>query len=175
MEKSTILLDSKTLATGDLYFLQSIDQIESHFSTSATTGLSLDSIESLQAQYGLNELNSNNGVSVWSILAAQVFNAQVLVLILACIVSLGIRASYFRSASNTEKKKTLKLIFFYISVLDRIWSNWSRCYCECYRWILLRTWCRQEYGLVKIASFSKCSCYSKWYINIDTNSRSLRW
>lgn len=97
MEKSTLKPDSQTVndLSGDLYFLQSTTQIESRFSTSATAGLVLDSIPSLQTQYGLNELNQNTGVSIWSILTAQLFNAMVLVLVLAFFVSIGIRVSFF--------------------------------------------------------------------------------
>lgn len=75
------------------FFLLAPHALEEHFSTSITSGLQPAVIESLQARDGLNVLTSGGGgVSILGILGGQIFNAMVLVLIMAFAVSLGIQS-----------------------------------------------------------------------------------
>lgn len=71
------------------FFLLSVDQTARLLQTDAEHGLAESAIPALQARDGPNELTGGGGVNPWSILAAQVFNAMMLVLIICLAVSFG--------------------------------------------------------------------------------------
>ncbi|KAI5476953.1 Ca2+-transporting ATPase [Pseudohyphozyma bogoriensis] len=75
-----------------LYFLMSSNELCEKFNTSVQSGLEDSKIAALQHEHGRNELQGGGGVSVVSILMGQIFNAMVLVLIIAFAVSLGIKS-----------------------------------------------------------------------------------
>lgn len=74
------------------YFLISVSELATRFLSHLERGHPAAAITALQLRDGPNALAGGGGVSWASILAAQVFNAMSLVLILAFAVSAGIQS-----------------------------------------------------------------------------------
>jgi Na+-exporting ATPase len=74
------------------YFLISVSELASKFLSHLDHGHKSTAITALQLRDGPNALQGGGGVSWASILAAQIFNAMSLVLILAFAVSAGIQS-----------------------------------------------------------------------------------
>ncbi|KAL8290177.1 hypothetical protein RQP46_003116 [Phenoliferia psychrophenolica] len=82
-----------TLRESPHFFLLSPSELEERFDTSAATGVAEADVVPRQTRDGLNELSGGGGgVSILGILGGQLFNAMVLVLIMAFAVCLGIRS-----------------------------------------------------------------------------------
>jgi P-type Na+/K+ transporter len=71
------------------FFLLSVHETATRLETDPENGLKESVVAALQARDGPNELSGGGGVNPWSILAAQVFNAMMLVLIICLAVSFG--------------------------------------------------------------------------------------
>ncbi|EED24481.1 sarcoplasmic/endoplasmic reticulum calcium ATPase, putative [Talaromyces stipitatus ATCC 10500] len=71
-------------------FLLSTDEIISHLETNIDTGLSTQQVTSFQSRYGPNKLSGEGGVTWYSVLAKQVSNAMILVLVLAMALAYGV-------------------------------------------------------------------------------------
>ncbi|GAA6033364.1 hypothetical protein JCM8097_006713 [Rhodosporidiobolus ruineniae] len=74
------------------WFLLSPQETATRLETSLDDGLSENEVESRLRRDGPNELSGRGGVSIWSILAGQVCNAMVLVLVACMAVSFGIES-----------------------------------------------------------------------------------
>lgn len=68
-----------------------IDKVVELFHTNKEIGLSDAEVKRLTEQYGLNNLGDDQKISYSSILAHQVFNAMVLVLIISMVIALAIK------------------------------------------------------------------------------------
>lgn len=79
-EKLAPTSSDATLSNDTPYFLLSVKDTAAKFETNAEDGLSSSKVASLQARDGPNQLSGGGGVSWTSILAAQIFNAMILVL-----------------------------------------------------------------------------------------------
>lgn len=73
-------------------YLLSADEVARELQTDPDNGLSDHEAHSRMTRVGLNELEGDGGVSVGRILAKQIFNAMVLVLIIAMAVSFAIKS-----------------------------------------------------------------------------------
>ncbi|KDE09874.1 potassium/sodium efflux P-type ATPase, fungal-type [Microbotryum lychnidis-dioicae p1A1 Lamole] len=73
-------------------FLISASEAVFQFESDADHGLKNEVVSERQRLDGPNALSGGGGVSVWSILATQIFNAMMLVLIICFAVSLGIQS-----------------------------------------------------------------------------------
>lgn len=69
----------------------SIKQVSHTFDTDVKDGLSTRAVEKLLAHYGPNSLGEGDKISYTSILAHQVFNAMIMVLIISMIIALAIK------------------------------------------------------------------------------------
>ncbi|KAK4701347.1 P-type Na+/K+ transporter, partial [Phenoliferia sp. Uapishka_3] len=75
------------------FFLLTREDLESRLETSGETGITEEEATSRSTRDGLNQLSGGGGgVSILGILGGQLFNAMVLVLIIAFAVCLGIRS-----------------------------------------------------------------------------------
>lgn len=93
-------MSDQTQTTSKPFFLLSVHETARLLETDAENGLQDNAVTALQARDGPNELSGGGGVNPWSILAAQVFNAMMLVLIICLAVSFG---SSFSSAPSFHK------------------------------------------------------------------------
>lgn len=71
------------------FFLSSVQETAARLETDAENGLKESAIAALQARDGPNELSGGGGVNAWSIFAAQILNAMMLVLVICLAVSFG--------------------------------------------------------------------------------------
>ncbi|GAA5938621.1 uncharacterized protein JCM15063_005372 [Sporobolomyces koalae] len=92
VEKQLHTTDSHTTASERHWFLMTPEEVASRLNTSTDDGLQDPEVKTRQQRDGPNELSGGGGVSVWSILAGQVFNAMVLVLVACMAVSFGIQS-----------------------------------------------------------------------------------
>lgn len=69
----------------------SVDQIEQHYNVKKEDGLSDAQVEQHIKEYGANNLGEEESVSYTKILAHQVFNAMILVLIISMVIALAIK------------------------------------------------------------------------------------
>ncbi|GAA5980349.1 hypothetical protein JCM5350_000952 [Sporobolomyces pararoseus] len=92
VEKQLQTTESGATASESHWFLMSPKEVASKLDTSTDDGLKDGAVKERQARDGPNELSGGGGVSVWSILAGQVFNAMVLVLVACMAVSFGIQS-----------------------------------------------------------------------------------
>lgn len=69
----------------------SIDDIVDSFSTKTSHGLTDAQVHELEARYGLNNLGDDQKISYSTILAHQVFNAMVMVLIISMVIAFAIK------------------------------------------------------------------------------------
>ncbi|GAA6059832.1 hypothetical protein JCM10212_003744 [Sporobolomyces blumeae] len=92
VEKQLHTTDSGATAAESYYFLMSPQEVAHKLETSIDDGLSPSAVEHRQKRDGPNELSGGGGVSIWSILAGQLFNAMVLVLVACMAVSFGIQS-----------------------------------------------------------------------------------
>ncbi|GAA5854933.1 hypothetical protein JCM8547_004126 [Rhodosporidiobolus lusitaniae] len=74
------------------WFLLPYKEVANRLETSIDDGLSSSEVEARHRRDGPNELTGGGGVSVWSILAGQICNAMVLVLVICMAVSFGIQS-----------------------------------------------------------------------------------
>ncbi|KAI3405378.1 ENA2 [Candida oxycetoniae] len=79
------------LLSTNLYYRQTIEDVAKHFSTSLIDGLSEHEANDRFQQYGANSLGDDAKISYTKILAHQVFNAMILVLIISMIIALAIK------------------------------------------------------------------------------------
>ncbi|BGP26918.1 Ca2+-transporting ATPase [Rhodotorula toruloides] len=84
-------LSGATAAETHWFLLKPAD-IASRLEASIDDGLTSNEAAARQRRDGPNELMGGGGVSIWSILAGQVFNAMVLVLVACLAVSFGIQS-----------------------------------------------------------------------------------
>jgi P-type Na+/K+ transporter len=91
-EKLAKTNSDSTLADETPFFLLSVHETATKLKTDPENGLHSDAVAALQARDGPNQLSGGGGVSPWGILAAQIFNAMILVLIICLAVSLGIQS-----------------------------------------------------------------------------------
>lgn len=68
-----------------------ISTVEELFETSISSGLTSSKVIEVVGQYGLNNLGKENSISISKILAHQIFNAMVLVLIISMVIALAIK------------------------------------------------------------------------------------
>jgi len=92
VEKQLQTTDSGATASESYWFLMSPKEVAHKLDTSIDDGLKDGAVKERQARDGPNELSGGGGVSVWSILAGQLFNAMVLVLVICMAVSFGIQS-----------------------------------------------------------------------------------
>lgn len=71
------------------FFLLSVNETAKRFETDPENGLKESAVAPLQARDGPNELSGGGGVNPWSILAAQILNAMMLVLVICLAVCFG--------------------------------------------------------------------------------------
>ncbi|KAJ7282813.1 sodium transport ATPase 5 [Mycena rebaudengoi] len=74
------------------FFLLSPAEVARRLESDIEHGLSTSTAAARHSQHGPNQLAGGGGVSPWGILAAQIFNAMILVLIICLAVSLGIQS-----------------------------------------------------------------------------------
>jgi Na+-exporting ATPase len=79
------------LAGDDEPFRLSVDQLLNQFGTNTNTGLSEHDVSAKIHQFGLNNLGAEGSISITKILAHQIFNAMVLVLIISMVIALAIK------------------------------------------------------------------------------------
>lgn len=91
-EKLAKTTTDSTLAESTPFFLLSVHETATKLNTDAENGLTESAVAALQARDGPNQLSGGGGVSPWGILAAQIFNAMILVLIICLAVSFGIQS-----------------------------------------------------------------------------------
>ncbi|BGP42642.1 P-type ATPase [Rhodotorula kratochvilovae] len=84
--------ESGATATETFWFLLKSKEVETRLETSLDDGLTKSEAEARLKRNGPNELQGGGGVSPWKILAGQVCNAMVLVLIICMAVSFGIQS-----------------------------------------------------------------------------------
>lgn len=72
-------------------YLLSVEQIVADYATDTTLGLSDAQVSELKHKYGLNNLGDDQKISYSAILAHQVFNAMVLVLIISMVIALAVK------------------------------------------------------------------------------------
>ncbi|KAM0791876.1 hypothetical protein ACM66B_004131 [Microbotryomycetes sp. NB124-2] len=92
LEKSSTGSDRTLGGSDSPDFLLSPQEIAKKYETNTEDGLKSSAVAGLQAKYGPNQLSGGGGVNPWSILATQIFNAMVLVLIICFAVSMGIQS-----------------------------------------------------------------------------------
>ncbi|GAA6010971.1 hypothetical protein JCM11491_005889 [Sporobolomyces phaffii] len=92
VEKQLQTTESGATVSDAHWFLMSPKEVAHKLDTSLDDGLNDSAVKERQARDGPNELSGGGGVSVWSILAGQVFNAMVLVLVICMAVSFGIES-----------------------------------------------------------------------------------
>lgn len=69
----------------------SVEQIEQHYNVKKENGLTDSQVEQYGKQYGANNLGEEEKVSYTKILAHQVFNAMILVLIISMVIAFAIK------------------------------------------------------------------------------------
>nr|O13397.1 RecName: Full=Sodium/potassium exporting P-type ATPase 1 [Schwanniomyces occidentalis]AAB86426.1 P-type ATPase 1 [Schwanniomyces occidentalis] len=82
---------SKFLRSSDDPYRLSIEEVIEKFETHLENGLSDEQAKSKLAKVGLNNLGADEKISISKILAHQIFNAMVLVLIISLIIALAIK------------------------------------------------------------------------------------
>ncbi|GAA5829224.1 hypothetical protein JCM3766R1_001026 [Sporobolomyces carnicolor] len=92
VEKQLQTTESGATASESHWFLMQPKEVAHKLDTSLEDGLKDGEVKTRQQRDGPNELAGGGGVSVWSILAGQVFNAMVLVLVACMAVSFGIQS-----------------------------------------------------------------------------------
>lgn len=73
------------------FYRLTIQDVSKHFSVNLETGLSTQQADQLRSEYGGNLLGDDSSVNYTGILAHQVFNAMILVLLISMIIALAIR------------------------------------------------------------------------------------
>ncbi|GAA5877888.1 hypothetical protein JCM16303_000274 [Sporobolomyces ruberrimus] len=92
VEKQLQTTESGATASEAHWFLMTPKEVAHKLDTSIDDGLKDGAVKERQQRDGSNELSGGGGVSVWSILAGQLFNAMVLVLVACMAVSFGIQS-----------------------------------------------------------------------------------
>lgn len=68
-----------------------VDQCAAAFSTNINSGLTTDEAKSRLGEYGLNQLDQGEGISMTKVFLRQVCNAMILVLVISMAISFGIK------------------------------------------------------------------------------------
>jgi magnesium-transporting ATPase (P-type) len=82
VEKQLQTTDSGATASESYWFLMSPKEVAHKLDTSIDEGLRDGPVKERQQRDGPNELSGGGGVSVWSILAGQVFSESLLIILL---------------------------------------------------------------------------------------------